>query len=234
MQAKNAHKSARAVSPPRFQFGLPAIFAITTLAALTSAIWRSLGCLALVVPATACFAVVQQSAIPRHMQRILFVCTTILGAMATAHAWSCCAAYETVGEAASCFWYIGFLLYFFPFHLLAMRDGRFSIGVGLVLVTLFVAPQVVWSVRLERLRGEVLEIIAFADRFKEATGRYPKDLSNYEFKSPSLKPYIDYGLCLDDTSKSPTDFHFVVWFWPAQRGVSHWYSATTGWGYYPD
>jgi hypothetical protein len=100
---------------------------------------------------------------------------------------------------------------------------------------LFVAPQLVWSVRLKRLRKEVVEVVAYANGYKEATGNYPDDLSNYEFKRPGLKPYIDYGLCGEGPTKNrPPELHPVVWFWPAIHGVSHWYSTTTGWGYYPD
>jgi hypothetical protein len=184
--------------------------------------------LAFVLPATAWFAVSRRPDVPRDEQRVFLVCAAVLGGLTTAHAWSCRAAFETVGEVASGAWYLAFPLYLFPFGFLTLRWVRLAVGTAVVLAMVFVTPQVVWSIRLEWLRGEVQQIVAFVEQFKETTGHYPGDLSNYEFDRPQLQRYVDYFLTSSNNNS------FAVQFWPAERGVSHSYSSMSGWGYYPD
>jgi hypothetical protein len=98
----------------------------------------------------------------------------------------------------------------------------------LMLVALpLLIPQTILGVRLWRLHREVNQIVAYVEAIKNKEGRPPRDLSGYTYSSPSLRGHIRY-------STEEDHGRYDITYWVVQPGISYWYDAATGWGYYPD
>jgi len=138
-----------------------------------------------------------------------------------------CLAYETVGEITSILYFLAIGLNL-GFVVLALRSPKAAATGVLVLGLLIVPYQLVLGRRLLLVEREVAGIVAYAWRTKCETGIYPLDLSGYEWRDPTIKPYIqDYRL--DEAPEG-----FTVTWRIGTENTSHWYSSSSGWGYYPD
>jgi hypothetical protein len=89
-----------------------------------------------------------------------------------------------------------------------------------------VGYQSVLELRLHFLNQEAHNIIEWAYKEKERTGRFPKDLTGYVFLHPSYQQYIDYGSDEPDT--------MGLGYYVGTTGTSHTYDTERGWDYYPD
>jgi hypothetical protein len=154
------------------------------------------------------------------------ICGVVLGTCLLVQAVACSFAYETVGEVRSGLMHASLILYL-PFvvmyHLgLPMR----AVAVSMLLLLVFATPQFAWARRHSLARMEVERIAAFAEATKRRMGHYPHDLTGYEWRNPSSREYIEYDVTAGG--------HLMVYFWSGNRNAPHWYSCTSGWGYYPD
>lgn len=133
-------------------------------------------------------------------------------------------AYHTLGEVAGVLYLlvVGFAVV--PCILWANQNravGLWVLGLMTVPIVLTQADDGLRYVALER---EVRGIIAHVEEYKAANGHYPEDLSAYAFRRSEFRDHLTY----DGYDE------FMIYYWVVQRGISHWYSSQTGWGYYPD
>ena len=138
------------------------------------------------------------------------------------------AAYETLGEVASVFYWIvvvgGNVL------VVGLAVGsRYVAGTLALLVGLAIIPyQVVLMDRLSCVQAEAARIVAYAYETKLRTGVYPADLSEYTYAQPRMREYIQrYQMGLHHGG-------FELMYRVGTETTSHWYSPREGWMYYPD
>jgi len=101
--------------------------------------------------------------------------------------------------------------------------------VALLLVAIpVIAQQMHLGTRYVLLKHEATRIVQYLETVKAATGRYPADLSGYTFAHP------DYKTHFRGYTPDPAEGGYVFYWHVIQPGISHWYSPSGGWGYYPD
>ncbi len=146
-------------------------------------------------------------------------------------------AYETLGEIAS----LGYIVYgsIIPnlfFIILAFKSRAWA-AIGLFLVALAIIPyQVYLTHRLFRVQQEAANIVTFAYEEHQRTGRYPLNLSNYQWLDPEMKPFIQ-SYTFEDPEVSlyyRERGGFSLYYRVGTKDTSHSYSPRLGWGYYPD
>lgn len=77
------------------------------------------------------------------------------------------------------------------------------------------------------IHEDIIGIIQFVEETGRKKGSYPKSLDEYRFKHDWVKLHI-YGIGID-----PED-GFRLTYFINDPGISYWYSAKAGFGYYPD
>lgn len=209
-----------------WRFGLLGLFGGVGCACLTAAAAVAVGWPAIVVPLSALkIAVVCRSKKGTDCFRGLFL-GGVIGVAMFFHAVGCSCAYETVGEVRSGLLHASLALYLLPIIVYLSGRPLSAAVISLVLSLLFGLPQFVWARRLIVVRSEVQEIVEFAEAARCECGQYPHDLAEYQWTDPSSQEYIEYDLSDGN--------HLMVYFWSGNRHAPHWYSCTSGWGYYPD
>jgi hypothetical protein len=141
---------------------------------------------------------------------------------------ACLLVYETIGEVAVA---IAFIIALF-FNITALSLYFFSsfpgIFIALSFGILLVGYQAILGVRLYFLNLEAQNIVAWAHREKEKTGRFPKDLTGYELLYPSYREYLQ-------GYDSDGEEYMSIYYYVGTEGTSHYYdTGRGGWGYYPD
>lgn len=138
-------------------------------------------------------------------------------------------AYETLGEITSLSYIVyGSIIPNLFFILLAFKSRAWA-AIGLFLVALAIIPyQVYLTHRLFRVQQEAANIVTFAYEEHQRTGRYPPNLSNYQWLNPEMKPFIQVYDVNDDESGG-----FSLYYRVGTEDTSHWYIKGS-WGYYPD
>ena len=210
----------------RPQFGLQWLLIAVTWVCLTTAAAREIGWPAVFLPLTAwaiTFAC-RHSSDAMRLHRA--VSGAVLGLSIFVHAIACKSAYGSLGEVRSGLMHLSLILYVpLIIDYLGGVPARAAV-LGMMVAMLFAAPLFVWTNRLSTVRAEVKRIVTFAELKKGELGHYPTDLIGYSWSDLSSQPYIHYD-CTDQG-------HLMVYFWSGNRHAPHWYSCTSGWGYYPD
>ena len=132
--------------------------------------------------------------------------------------------WNTMGEVMSVLWgmivIVGNVI-IFASMLLRRRWLPASLLVALVLLT---CPYPIWlQIKLEFLEIEARQIIAYAEGVRLQTGSYPANLSGYQFRRAWTSSSFSYNHA-----------GFRLHWWAHQPGVSHWYTPSGGFDYYPD
>lgn len=217
------------VSPPvsqPFQFGLRGLLCATTLACVTAAAWRVVDWLAVYLPLAILMVFIVRVAGRSHKKNGPSPWGLLFGLAMFAHVVAAGIAYETFGEVYS------FLLYCCLFLYAPCLVGYFcgcragAAIAAMVLAMLFVPPQIALLWRHVSVRGEVARIVGYAEGLRRETGHFPRDLSGYGWTNASSKDYLKYDY--------PGNDDLMIYFWSGNRNASHWYSSSSGWGYYPD
>jgi hypothetical protein len=109
--------------------------------------------------------------------------------------------------------------------LLMFRQLRIISCILIVLGSCFFGVrEAVHAKRLHDLRIEVSHIVAFINQYKVKYGKFPSDLSAYEYRQPELQPYIEYNAY----SVGSIRFHPYEY-----TGISHWWYPESGY-YFED
>ena len=96
-------------------------------------------------------------------------------------------------------------------------------------LALLLIPEIFCScVRYIHIQDEAARIVTYAYEYKLETGNFPRDLSGYTFKYPSLKKHIS------KYEVDPEEGGIFLAYWINNSTAFHWYSSNRGWGYYPD
>jgi hypothetical protein len=136
-------------------------------------------------------------------------------------------AYETIGEIVSSLYFLAVALNL-VFILVAIRYPR-AAALGAVALALAIVPyQLMLGHRLLRVQAEASVIVAYAYEQRLATGEYPGDLADYEYRDSTARKYIQ---------RYTTDGSmggFFLAFRVGTESTSHTYSPENGWSYYPD
>jgi len=138
-------------------------------------------------------------------------------------------AYWTIGEIASGAMLFAVIVGNVMVIALALVGLPRAAAVAAVVLGLLVIPfQLYLGHRLLSVQKEADAIVAWAQEQKLKTGRYPADLSDYPWRNPSAKTFIqDYS-----ARDNGTTFHLS--FFVGTEDTSHWYTPSGGWSYYPD
>ena len=138
------------------------------------------------------------------------------------------AAYETIGEVASAFyWFI--IILGNGVVLVVALGSRAIAGTLALLVGLMIIPyQVVLMDRLSRIQTEAARIVAYAYETRLRTGAYPADLTGYTYADPPMRKFIQHY------ERSSWNGGFQLTYFVGTETASHWYSPDEGWMYYPD
>ncbi len=137
-------------------------------------------------------------------------------------------AYFTLGEVMSSFYLLPISLNLF-FALLFFRQHRRAAVAGIVVLALLIIPvQIILGIEVARVQAEAAHIVTYVYSYRDETGQYPMNLSEYVFHDPVLRPH--FGTYQRDSSPAG----FVLYYWAGSATNSYWYSSHTGWGYYPD
>ena len=136
-------------------------------------------------------------------------------------------AYETIGEIVSGLYFIAVIINL-VFIVVAIRFPR-AAALGAVALALAIIPfQLVLGRRLLRVQTEASQIVAYVYEQRLATGEYPADLADYEYRDPTTRKYIQRYAA----DESVGDFRLA--FRVGTKNTSHTYSPDVGWSYYPD
>ena len=96
----------------------------------------------------------------------------------------------------------------------------------LILLVSLTCPYPVWlRIRLSMLEAEAQRIIGYAEGVRSQTGAYPASLAGYGYRSQWRAAHFTYTAGVSE---------FRLCWWAENRGVSHWYTPSGGFGYYPD
>jgi len=136
-------------------------------------------------------------------------------------------AYFTLGEVISSLYILPISLNLL-FVLLFFRRRHVAV-IGMIILALLLIPvQVVLGIEMARVQVEAARIVTYVYGYRDQTGRYPANLSEYVFHDPEMRPH--FGAYQRD-GEPPG---FVLYYWAGSATNSYWYSSHTGWGYYPD
>jgi hypothetical protein len=136
-------------------------------------------------------------------------------------------AYETLGEITCTLYFlaVGFNL---VFVVVAIRRPV-PAALGAVVLGLAIIPyQLMLGHRLLRVQREACQIVAHVYETRPATGEYPSDLANYEYRDPDMESFIQ-SYRSDESVGG-----FVLSFRVGTENTSHTYTPESGWSYYPD
>jgi hypothetical protein len=136
--------------------------------------------------------------------------------------------YHTLGETAP-FWYFAGIALNLVFAFIALANPRLAGMAAIVLALVIVPYQLVMGDRLLRLQAESARIVTFAYEEKAKTGKFPADLSAYQFADPEVKRFIQTY-----EAGPKVQGEFLLSYRVGSKSTSHWYSPATGWGYHPD
>lgn len=137
-------------------------------------------------------------------------------------------AYFTLGEVMSSLYILPISLNLL-FVLLFFRQHCRAAIVGIVTLGLLVIPmQAALGIEVARVQVEAAHIVTYVYGYRDQTGQYPANLSEYIFHDPALRPH--FGAYQRDSMPAG----FVLYYWAGSATNSYWYSSHTGWGYYPD
>ena len=208
-----------------FQFGLRGLFSATTLACITAAAWHVVDWLAIYLPLTVLVVFFARVARRNNQVRRHATCGLVLGASVLAHVVAAGIAYETFGEVYSFLLYFCLVLYVpcLAAYFCGCRAGAATAAVVLALI--FVPGQLALLWRHLSVRTEVAHIAVYAESVKRETGHYPRDLRRYAWRNANSKDYLKYDC---------QNANLMIYYWSGNANASHWYSSSTGWGYYPD
>ena len=102
-------------------------------------------------------------------------------------------------------------------------------ALGAVTLALAIIPlQLMLGHRVLRVQAEASRIVAHVYEQRLATGEYPVDLADYEYRDPTTRKYVQ--LYAADESAGG----FLLAFRVGTENTSHTYSPDVGWSYYPD
>ncbi len=160
--------------------------------------------------------------------RTLFAGTTFVALAAWAAA-SCGSLYEIYGDVASkAIPLLGAFTFLVTTPMLIVeRTRRWWYRSWVVIFVAFSLRQSVLVRRLAELRVEVAEVVRYVDAFEAEQGRFPNDLSQYEFQHPHLADYIEYELTLPIA-------YAIRWHPVPIYGISHWYYGPGNGHYFED
>lgn len=162
---------------------------------------------------------------PSKAETLLFaLLMSLLILLEAACAWL---AYFTLGEVLSSFYLVPISLNLF-FVLLFFRRRRIAVIGVIVLALLLVPVQVVLGIEVARVQAEAARIVTYIYGYRDQTGHYPANLSDYVFHDPEVRSH--FGAYQRDSAPAG----FVLYYWAGSATNSYWYSSHTGWGYYPD
>jgi hypothetical protein len=136
-------------------------------------------------------------------------------------------AYFTLGEVMSSFYFLPISLNLL-FCLLFFRRRRVAIVGMIVLALLLVPVQVVLGIEVARVQTEAARIVTYVYSYRDQTGHYPANLSEYVFHDPEVRSHV--GAYQRDSAPPGVE----LYYWAGSATNSYWYSSHTGWGYYPD
>jgi hypothetical protein len=136
-------------------------------------------------------------------------------------------AFETLGQIMSTIYYFLITLNLL-FILLAFRYRALA-ALAIVSLALLIIPyQLFLGNRLLQIQAEAASIVSYAYEEQIANGKFPADLSEYEFRNDDIEPYIQ--------KYQPDEGQggFTLFYRVGTESTSHYYSPAGGWGYYPD
>ena len=136
-------------------------------------------------------------------------------------------AYFTMGEIMSSLYLVPISLNLL-FVLLFFRRRQVAVTGVIVLALLLIPVQVVLGVEVARVQAEAARIVTYVYGYRDQTGHYPANLSEYVFHDPEVR--MHFGGYQRDSAPPG----FVLYYWAGSSTNSYWYSSHTGWGYYPD
>ena len=159
----------------------------------------------------------------------LFVAITLVATLLTMVALSR-SFYETKGDVDG----VNDSMWLAMFHLPAMiglcfRRTRMPSLLAIVTICLiFGIRQASFARQLKLLRQEVTQIAAYVEQYKTDHGRFPVDLSGFNYHRPEFRQQIEFSLDPDGTS-------YYMWFNPTGvRSYGHYYSSTNGFWFEDD
>ncbi len=113
-------------------------------------------------------------------------------------------------------------------------SGRTAVMVVLVAEFTLLSGQAPSVRRLRDLEEEVLAVAAYVQEKTALTGRYPRDLTDYDFNSEWCRDHFEID-APDDTAVPISD-DFWVYFWlpDENRTMTRGYSPREGWRFVDD
>jgi hypothetical protein len=162
---------------------------------------------------------------PTKTETILF--TLLLSLLILVEVTCALLAYFTMGEVMSSFYILPISLNLL-FALLFFQRRRAAIAGIIILALLLIPVQIVLGLEVARVQVEATHIVTYVYGYRDQTGQYPANLSEYVFHDPALRPH--FGTYQRDSAPAG----FVLYYWAGSATNSYWYSSHTGWGYYPD
>jgi hypothetical protein len=136
-------------------------------------------------------------------------------------------AYFTLGEVMQALYLLPISLNLL-FVLLFFRRRRVAVVSVIILALLLVPVQVILGIEVVRVQAEAARIVTYVYGYRDQTGHYPANLSEYVFHDPEVRTH--FGAYQRDSAPPG----FVLYYWAGSATNSYWYSSHTGWGYYPD
>lgn len=98
-------------------------------------------------------------------------------------------------------------------------------------VTLLGGSLLLWQTYQARkcivIHEDIVAIVQFAVGIKKENDHYPTNLEGYVFKNEWVKSHV-YGFGTNEADG------FRITYFMNDPGITYWYSAKTGFGYYPD
>lgn len=166
--------------------------------------------------------------LPESRKKCVLDSLKLLGLLAIPEAGSAYLSYYTISEIHRA----AIILFLVLSNLLALSTlivfrRRLTFAV-LLLIFVFVVPYQAWlGIRLVMLRCEAERIVAYSQHVRAQTGKYPQDLSGYQFAFDSNRMHMDYK------EKAWVGGFEISWY-VGTPSTSHWYNPRYGWKYHPD
>lgn len=138
-------------------------------------------------------------------------------------------AYETIGEVRSGLYFMLIFLNIVALLLFFYKKELWAILLAILIALIFVPEQIGLGYKLIYLKEEGANIVNYIYNYKIQKGKFPRDLSEYEYNYSDLKKHFSYSFKSDKND-------FSVYFYVATPSTSHYFIHSRGcyWDYYPD